>query len=288
MLSRSLRHNRLSRKLLEAALRYRCQDTRAFVFVANAGRSGSRTLADLFAGLPGVAAFHEPTPKMTIEPNLSPAQSAHYRELFYNKKVFYVLRAAAGHSHYIETNHLFIKTFARLAIEYFGNRLKIVHLRREPIATALSFYQLGEIPGRSNIAAQYMLATDDPSNVISLPDLCLRYADFGHPFYACLWYWYEIEARIARLKTAHPQAGWHLLRTEDLNSRDAVARLCHDLRIERNLDQLFGRVGLRSNLRLEAKRAAQPRIEPLTYEEATAMHDRFAHAVRQYVPDGTP
>lgn len=274
-----VKHNPLSRGILEYVLRRRCHSTKAFVFVASPGRSGSKTLSDMLTGIPGIAAFHEPTPNLIFEPACGPDQAAYLRSMFFEKKIFYVLRAAAGHSHYVETNHLFIKTFAEPAIEYFGDRTQIVHLRRDAISVALSFYKLGEIPGVEEVARRYMLDPAGSGNLVDPTLLLQAGSGFEHPFYRCLWYWHEIEARIARAKAQYPNVRWHFLETDQLNDAGAVRDLCRALTIDSHVDEIVRRAGLRSNLRTEKKDVAAPQMDPLSREQAAQMHARLIEAL---------
>jgi hypothetical protein len=254
-IAKGLKHHAMTRGVLESLLQIRCRNTKAFVFVANPGRSGSKTLADIFAGVPGLAVSHEPTPKMTFEPEWGTSQEQNLRALFFEKKIFYVMRAAAGHSHYIETNHLFIKTFAEHAIGYFGDRIRIIHLRRDPVSVALSFYRLGEIAGQSEVERRYMLDPLAADNIVPGAFLLEPKSPYGHEFYRNLWYWYEVEARIAAARRKHPRTRWIDFHTDDLNRPVAVRALCEQLEIVAHVEQILDRVGTRSNSREAEKQA---------------------------------
>lgn len=276
---RFIKHNPVSRALLESALRFRCRSTRAFVFVANPGRSGSKTLSDMLTGIPGIAAFHEPTPNMTFEPDQGVDQDARLRRLFYEKKIFYILRAAAGCTHYVETNHLFIKTFADYAIDYFGERVHVIHLRRDVISVALSFHRLGDIPGVATLALRYMLHPADPRNLVDAGMILRPDPGFEHPFFRSLWYWYEIEARIERARARYPGVRWHSFSTGQLNDQGAVRSLCRELGIAAHVEEIVARVGLKSNLRTTQKEVATAQVGDVTREQAVEMNARLLAAM---------
>jgi len=229
----------------------------------------------LFLGIHGLAVFHEPTPKLTFEPEWGPNQESELRSLFLRKKIFYILQAAAGNSHYIETNHLFIKSFAESAIEYFGDRIKIIHLRRDPVFVALSYYRLGIIAGYGDVAFRYMLDPNRSNNIISSRILTEPGSSLAHDFYRNLWYWYELEARIERMRLRYPTAGWIDLHTDDLNNPIAVRTLCDQLGINEGARQICDRAGLRSNTRISEKESHGAKYAQLDVVEAQEMHNRF-------------
>jgi hypothetical protein len=212
---------------------------------------------------------------MTFEPEWGTDQERNLRALFFDKKVFYVLRAAAGHSHYIETNHLFIKTFAEHAIDYFGDRIRIVHLRRDPAAVALSFYRLGEVAGRGDVERRYMLDPLASDNIVPGAFLFEPNSPYGHEFYRNLWYWYEVEARISAARIKYPSAHWIEFRTDDLNDPLAVRELCNQLGIVAHVERILERVGTRSNTREAEKKTRGSGRTDIDFQAARQMDQEF-------------
>jgi hypothetical protein len=246
-------------------LEARTSETRTFAFVASTGRSGTNTLADLFDGLPRCVALHEPYPAMTTRPVDVP------EDVWppFSTKVVNILRAAAGNELYLETNHQFLKNFAEPAVAYFGDRIRVIHLVRDPISVASSFYSIGSIPGVSRLGMAYLLDPRRPDNVLAMGDAFEPGREFEHPLYRCLWYWYETEARVIRLRQQHPGLQVFSLRTDGLNDPGTVASLADFLGVPKLKDTLLTRTGLRSNLKRDLKK------QSVSETEARDMNDRL-------------
>jgi hypothetical protein len=129
-------------------LERRTSSTKAFVFVATTGRSGTESLKIILDAMVNGVSLHEPRPVMVQNHQEKTTRSpqAYYKENFYKRKVIAVLRSASRRDYYAETNHLFIKTFANHAADYFAARLRVIHLVRDPLSVALSFYRINSIP----------------------------------------------------------------------------------------------------------------------------------------------
>ena len=249
-----LKHNPLSVWLYNKWLDQRCTGVEAFIFVATTGRSGTDSLAKIFSAIPGIAAFHEPYPAMINDYAFvnSRAREKSLKQLFLTKKRVYIKRAAIGHRYYAETNHMFIKNFFELAMNEFGERIKIVHLRRDAMKVALSFYSIDSIPGETRRGKRYLLDPKDESNLIKFPSFSLTEEE--NKILKCLWYWYEIEARIAYYKSKYPNLQWVDFSTDGLNNLREIKELFDALNIEVSLRQLQSVVGIRSNTKDTQKR----------------------------------
>jgi hypothetical protein len=241
------------------------------IFTATTGRSGTWTLARLFAAVPSCRSLHEPWPPMagTVLRAASHGDAMYVRKVFRRIKAVNILRAAAGHRYYFEANHGFIKTFARLAAEEFGDRIAVVHLVRPAIEVAMSIFQLGEEPG-TEVGNTWWLDYRAPSNVIRIASLLDSERSLAHPFYKALWYWHEIEARVAALRATLPWLKVVRLETDELDDREKVLRLFADLGVagdDRCAEPLIGR---RFNRRDEQKQ-----MPALPLEQAESMLLRF-------------
>jgi len=184
-----------------------------FVFCATTGRSGTGALAELFAGLPGCAAEHEAAPIMNgpvmIADNEGRPELAD--RVYRVRKAFNIRHVAGDRPVYVETNHAFIKSFWRRALDDFGERLRVIHLRRHPFHVARSMTRIGTTPGTED-GDWWYLDYEAPANLVTaiVPELRDGGA-FDHPFHRALWYWYEIEARVARMRAEAPWLPVHTL-----------------------------------------------------------------------------
>lgn len=226
-----------------------CRRVEGFVFCASTGRSGTTSLSRILgAAVPGCVARHEPVPILHDE-----VMQAHNdgddgvaREAFRQRKAPRIYRLAVGSRWYVETNHIFVKCFADAAIEEFGDRLQVVHLTRDHREVAASFLGRGSIPGRDR-GDRWLLRPDAPRNEIALAAEMAEGARFDHPFFRCLWYCYEIDARVADIRRRHPEVRIHHLEVEDLNDPAAMRRLVHDLGMDLDEQRFAEVVATRAN-----------------------------------------
>lgn len=265
----ALRNLPLLRSASARLLRMSCAGVEAYVFSATTGRSGSMTLANVLESLQDAVVFHEPDPIMHSRHLTGPDRLASLDELFWRRKRIEVHRAARGHRYYVETNHQFIKGFAEQAAAWFGDRLRVVHLRRDPVSVATSFYRMSSIPGLPRRGSLWLLDPRSDDNLIQLGEMLFGSAEFGHDYYKCLWYWYETEARVRHFRDRHPKVSVESIGTGDLNDLDRVRALLQGLGLAYDETALAGRVGQRHNEKSHDVQNVLPR------EEAELMTARF-------------
>ena len=241
------------------------------VFTATTGRSGTKTLATLLSKVPDCIALHEPYPEMCGAVLRAQAfgNKAFVDKVYWRIKSINILRSAVGFRYYIEANHCFIKTFNRQAIEDFGERLAVIHLVRPAIDVAMSIFRLQESPG-TEIGNHWWLDYRSPENLIQVADLLDGSGEFACPFYRALWYWYEMETRIAEWCTKLPTLKIARFETHWLNDKDRVFKLLDNLEIAYDKSRLEPIVGQRKNERDDRKLIAE-----LPAREARAMLSRF-------------
>lgn len=265
----ALRNLPLLRSASARLLRMSCAGVEAYVFSATTGRSGSMTLANVLESLQDAVVFHEPDPIMHSRHLSGPDRLASLDELFWRRKRIEVHRAARGHRYYVETNHQFIKGFAEQAAAWFGDRLRVVHLRRDPVSVATSFYRMSSIPGLPRRGSLWLLDPRSDDNLIQLGEMLFGSGEFGHDYYKCLWYWYETEARVRHFRDRHPKVSVESIGTGDLNDLDRVRALLQGLGLAYDETALAGRVGQRHNEKSHDVQNVLPR------EEAECMTARF-------------
>lgn len=198
-----------------------------WIFCAATGRCGTNTLAEMLAVHPDISAFHEPYPQPSfgILESHGAGDTAATARYWHHEKFPRVAYAARHSRAYLETSHLFIHTFADLAWETFGNRLKVIHLHRDVHQTARSFLQRGQDPARD----PWLIRPGAQNVVLDVRDAVAPGADFDSPYLRLVWYCHEIRAQAQDFRRRHPETGLLELATEDLNDRDVIARLLADL-----------------------------------------------------------
>ena len=263
--------------LLVPGLRERARSVKRFMFCATTGRSGTGTLASFLGAMPGVVALHEPRPVMNGE-TLQAAclgDKALVASMWRRRKLPQILRDAGGYEFYLETNHLFLKSFSDLALAEFAERLAVIHVVRSPASVAKSFFELGEIPSADT---RWLLVPEAPTNLV--PWNRLAQHGLSHGFYDCLWYWLETEARARSMKQANPGLLWLDIRTEDFNSPEKMSQLAKSLGIDSRNDQAFEAVPKLNRKATHKKRVNERSLEPSMVE---TMFARFQDAY-----EGTP
>jgi len=274
-----LKYNRVSVGLYDWLLERRCREVEAYIFVATTGRSGSESLSKIFQAADRAVCFHEPYPLMYADyPNPS-HKSEYFRSRFYGSKRINIKRAAAGNRYYVETNHQFIKNYADHAIAHFGDKIRVIHMVREPVKVAASFYAIDSIPGTSKTGKHYLLYPEHDDNLIQIADLLYDDPEFSHDLYKCLWYWYEIESRIKSYMERYPSVRWHTIRTDQLNDEPSLVDLFETLGIRYDADALKSLVGSRENTKSALKKQSVDLVE------AEEMHQKLRAALAERFGD---
>jgi hypothetical protein len=253
----AMKRNPVTVVLYNAWLDFLCRNVEGYIFVATTGRSGTASLARVFETVvDDVVCLHEPPPVMISDYPRGEGidRETYFQHLFRVLKRTYIKRNAVGHRYYLETNHQFIKNFAAPAIEHFGSRIRIIHLKRDPLSVAASFLAIDSAPVNTMRGHNYLLDPDDPTNLIRIPELSNDSGEFSHDLYKCLWYWYETEARVLAMKERYPHVVWVDVTTDQLNDRAALQTMFDRLGIPVSAERLDRAVSIRENLRTEEKK----------------------------------
>lgn len=264
-------YNKYTAKLTNKYYETKLKGLKSFIFIATTGRSGTLTLVDIFNQLDECIALHEPYPAMHDNILNAAANGDHQLvKNFYNiRKSVNIRRNAVGSEHYMEANHLFIKTFVQYAAEDFDSRLKIIHLVRNPKKVANSIYALQDQPGTIE-GNRWWLDYHAPTNLISIPEILDTHQEFKHPYYKALWYWFETEARISAWKKKLPQVPFIFFMTENFNDEEKLSALFNQLEISIPSSFIKNVVNLRSHAR-----SHQKKLSPLPEKTTNEMLDHF-------------
>jgi len=274
-LPRGLKVNPVTGGIARTLTRSLCGNIESYIFVASTGRSGTQSLCKIGQAVDDCCALHEPKPifHADVLQRYNQGDQAFMEREFRLRKLPYLYWSARGKRWYLETNHMFIKCFAEAAVKEFGRKLQVVHVVRDADAVANSFYHRDDIPGTTK-GNRWMLDYHWPRNVLNMQDT-LAERQFSHPYFRCMWYWYEIEARTVEFHKKHPQVPIHTIRTEQFNDREAVVDLFETLGLPVT-DQVLGKIGTRANA--SSKTALPP--EGISPEDIQAFHQRCSKQFR--------
>lgn len=274
----SLKRNPISARLYRNLWdrRHRRRDPK-FVFVATTGRSGTEFIQKVFSTVPGCTALHEAWPIMHdhVLRAWNDGEEWLAQRTYWVQKSVNIRRMTGENDLYVETNHLFIKSFAPMAIQDFGHRLRIIHLRRDPVSVARSMVQLGAIPGTPH-GNDWYLDYRAPRNMIKMEGVLGSGGDLDHDFFRCLWYWYEIEARIRALKVCSKEIPWFNLDWEKRIPLDELVAMVRSMGKEPDMGALEELVGVKVNRQIHLKENSGPPQESLD-----DMHLRFQETLRE-------
>lgn len=214
-----------------------------WVFCAATGRCGTNTLADLLAFHPDIGARHEPFPQPSHH-ILAACDRGDARMIadYWKAKAPRIYRAARGFEVYLETTHLFLHSFADCAVREFGERMKVIHLRRDVHETARSFFRRGQDPAGD----PWLIRPSGSGVVLDVAAETAPGGPFDDHYLRLVWYCCEVHARTLRFSIDHPEIEVVSMRTADLNDKGAVARLLSALDLEPNVTVL-DKCGARSN-----------------------------------------
>jgi hypothetical protein len=268
---RPIKHSLLALVLANGYYKLRSRTLDKVVLTATTGRSGTLALAHIFEAVPGCLSLHEAYPVMNGEV-LTAANREDPSPLvqrYWRIKAVNIRRRSAGYRYYFEGNHEFIKTFVAQAAREFAEKLEVIHLVRPPLEVAMSIYRLQDQPGTA-AGNRWWLDHRAPLNRIRLADVLDGDAEFAHPFYKALWYWFEVEARIREWQRQMPDVPFHRFETAWLNEPDRVLDLMKRLGVRCAAEQIAPRIGARLHAR-----EAHKTIAAIPDARAQQMLDRF-------------
>lgn len=115
---------------------------------------------------------------------------------------------------YLESTHAFIKSFGEIMYDLLPT-LNLIHLTRNPLEVAKSFFNRNSIPGPNN---PFLLDPKFKKNIIK-PTIKLT------NFQLCLWYWFESEARHVEFLKKHDIKKVYEIDVKEFNDKEKVVNL---------------------------------------------------------------
>lgn len=187
------------------------------IFTLSPGRCGTKYLAYAMGLVPGVAAFHEPSPdfvSVAAEARHDPRVAVRF---WLEEKLPWI--ESLGPLVYFESSHLFGKGFVR-ALVATGRVPDVVVLSRPHREVALSFWRRRSVPGRTGRGRDYLLDPTGLGNWDRLTDYQL-----------CYWYCLEMGRRIESSAALIDSRGGMVepIEMRRLVTRDGFAALCRRL-----------------------------------------------------------
>jgi hypothetical protein len=212
-----------------------------FVFSANPGRSGSEFLARLIGAAEHTDAGHERVPTMTGPwlrqiAHEGPEGSYEQRSVKVEAIVSELEQLPASWT-YVDTSHMFVKTFADVVFDAFDHELiSVVVLRRDPVSVVRSFFELDYFGvGRNAAWIDWMVSPTAPHSWFNLDPIEVR-----DQFDLIAAYLVGIEARTHQLRETTPSVRWIDVRLEEITRPEGATRLFRrlDLKPPPGLDDL--------------------------------------------------
>lgn len=254
-----------------------------YIFVMSTGRCGTLSLETIMRSVKDSVCYHEPPPQMSYMQLSNITNFDYYNFLFKCIKRFSIERRLGKSKCYCETNHLFNKTFAEFSIEQYQDNIRLIHLYRDPVRVAYSYYSKMIIPGEPGPGTFWCLAPKDDSNRLKISDVLYR-KEFSHDFYKILWYWYECETRTKEIKSRFPDTIVYTLQTEDLNNYDIISNMLDTFNVEYNSEMLLTNIGTHINKKPD--NVKNENFEPLSSDQKNEMHGKFLDVLTErYGPD---
>jgi len=189
------------------------------IFVASAGRCGTKYLAGIFDALTDIPSFHEPQPyiindvleALNNNDNLQPHEASVIKE----KLDLIELHSKSGN--YFESNQQFIKAYVRHVLGRF-NDVSCIYLYRNPLDSLISYAEKCR-----HFESDWFLKPEWRHNILRCQP--------GLSFYEMvLWQWYEVRARYYRWKPYFRKT--YELDFKNLSNPDEIKRMFRTLGVD--------------------------------------------------------
>ena len=203
------------------------------VFTASPGRSGSEFLSQLLGAAARTSAGHERQPTMTgpwLRRVAYDDSASSYQDRLVKVDALRseLGRMPAGWT-YVDTSHMFVKTFADVVFDEFQHeQISVIVLRRDPIETARSFFELDYFGPRPRAWINWMISPTAPYSAFRLDP-----EEVEDQFDLIFGYLVDIEVRTQQLRDRTPAVGWIDARLDEIATPQGSAELFSALRLTR-------------------------------------------------------
>ena len=134
-------------------------NSKMLIFALSPGRSGSESLARLFASVPGTNSGHEREPmvmgpylRMTGFEGMTSTRVARR----FKARAIEVERELFPEGIYVDTSHLFLYTFGDIVLEHFTTEeIVVIRLHRDPLDVVRSYMELGFFSRRNTLGPDW-------------------------------------------------------------------------------------------------------------------------------------
>lgn len=215
----------------ETAVHAQQRSSHSLVFSANSGRAGSNFLAELLGAAPNVDSGHEREPNMTgawLRRVAYDDPAASYDERLAKADA---IRAELGQIPdgwtYADSSHMFVKTFADVVFDEFEHqRLSVVVLRRDPIDTARSFFELDYFGPSRRTWEDWMIPPTAPRALFHLDR-----TEVTSQFDLIFGYLVDIHARTEHFRAMTPAVNWVAMTLDELSTVAGASALFATLQL---------------------------------------------------------
>ena len=251
-----------------------------YIFSVSPGRSGSEYLSALLSTVSGTLAFHEAKPTMSgsiLESAMKEGLVRTRSERLVKIAEIRHLLAESGASTYVETNHMFAKTFFDIALEELPPApLTVVILRRPWAKVMRSFLSLGYFTDHNPIWIDWMRVPqrDGPAEDSIHPE---------NPMDAVAEYLLKLEQRSQDIQDWYPDIRYVDCSLETLQSHEGVKALFDRLGLNGEAHgDLESLIGTLVNERRKKKRRLQMTVP--SEQQCKAFLEDFLHAKAGTIP----
>lgn len=195
------------------------------IFCVNSGRAGTQYLCNIFKEAEDTLALHEAEPYMSygftnLVNNHPYAQSYEKRKVKISA-IREKMKQLPSHFSYVETNHMFIKTFFDVVLDEFKQKVGAVILRRPISQTLKSFYELDYSFGKFEEIFNWMTRADAVTAAIK----CIKPFKAMDEFERTIAYLIDIEARAVRFSNVYKQNRIYNVKLSELNDIQKVKEM---------------------------------------------------------------
>lgn len=258
-----------------SSYRYPVKDSRpTYVFSVSPGRSGSEYLSALLSSVSGTLAFHEARPKMSgavLESAMNEGLMRTRSQRLVKVAEIRRLVLESGASTYVETNHMFAKTFFDIALEELPPAPVAVVILRRPWAKVMrSFLSLGYFTDHNPVWIDWMRVPqkDGPAEASVRPE---------NPMNAIAEYLLKLEQRSQDIQNWYPDITYVDCSLETLQSQEGVKALFDRLGLNGEAHgDLESLIGTPVNKRLKKKQHLQMPVP--SEQQCKAFLEDFLHA----------